>query len=224
MIYLKKYKLAYIPVPKNACTTTKTLLYQLQNKREFEPFEAGHKRFHIHKLMPTMQIEQWNSLNFFREIDRFNTFIFAVVRDPLSRLISCYKNRVLFHDDIGKDIRACKKCKEAGLPEKPDINTFAQNLAFYQDICQSIDHHSRPQVDFLGKDPNFYSKVYPIQKINSELWDDLNNITGEQMLAPEKKLQTGGSKIATDQLTSEISAKIKHLYTTDYKFLEGILD
>ena len=57
MIYLKKYKLAYIPVPKNACTTTKTFLYQLQNKREFEPFEAGHKRFHIHKLMPTMQIE-----------------------------------------------------------------------------------------------------------------------------------------------------------------------
>tara|TARA_Y100001954_G_scaffold235607_1_gene293767 strand:- start:666 stop:791 length:126 start_codon:yes stop_codon:yes gene_type:complete len=35
----------------------KLFLYQLQNKREFEPFEAGHKRFHIHKLMPTMQIE-----------------------------------------------------------------------------------------------------------------------------------------------------------------------
>ena len=44
------------------------------------------------------------------------------------------------------------------------------------------------------------------------------------MLAPEKNLQRGGSKIATDQLTSEISAKIKHLYATDYKFLEGILD
>ena len=82
MIYLKKYKLAYIPFPKNACTTTKTFLYQLQNKREFEPFEAGHKRFHIHKLMPTMQIEQWNSLNFFREIDRSNTLILLLYVTP----------------------------------------------------------------------------------------------------------------------------------------------
>lgn len=224
MIYLKKYKLAYIPVPKNACTTTKHFLYQLQNKREFESFEAGHKKFNIHNLMPTLQREKWNSLKFFDEIDRSNTFIFAIVRDPLSRLLSCYKNRVLFHGDISKDIRACKKCKEAGLPEKPDINTFAQNLTFYQENCKSIEHHSRPQVDFIGKDPNFYSKIYPIQNINSELWDDLNNIAGEKILTPDKKLQTGGSKIVIDQLTSENSAKIKHLYTTDYKFLGGMLD
>ena len=58
----------------------KLFLYQLQNKREFEPFEAGHKRFHIHKLMPTMQIEQWNSLNFFvKSTDLIHLFLLLYV-------------------------------------------------------------------------------------------------------------------------------------------------
>tara|TARA_B100000674_G_scaffold489608_1_gene503880 strand:- start:2324 stop:2431 length:108 start_codon:yes stop_codon:yes gene_type:complete len=33
MIYLKKYKLAYIPVPKNACTTTKTFFVSIAKQK-----------------------------------------------------------------------------------------------------------------------------------------------------------------------------------------------
>ena len=224
MIYLKKYKIAYVPVPKNACTSVKSFLYKLQNKREFQKFEAGHKIFHIHRLMHSTLHERWSSENIFRELDKSNTFIFAVARDPLSRLLSCYKNRVLFHNDISKDKLACKKCKERGLPEKPGINLFVENLNFYQESCKSIKHHSQPQVDFLGNDPNFYSKIYPIHNLDSTLWEDSSKIAEETILPAKKRMQTGGSKKDIDQLSSENSAKIQHIYDADYKFLDEIID
>ena len=223
MIHLIKYKIAYVPVPKNACTSVKSFLYRLQNNREFQVFEAGHKKFHIHNVMPTKCYEQWSSTNTFSGVDKSNTFIFAVVRDPLSRLLSCYKNRVLFHNDIGKDKQAYKLCQQTGLSEKPDINTFVKNLDFYQRCCPSIQHHSRPQVDYLGHNLNFYSKIYPTDKINSELWNDLSDIVGESIPAPKIKLQTGGSQKNIDELTSENSLKIKRLYAADYKFIEVVL-
>jgi len=223
MIYLEEKKLAYVPIPKNACTTIKHSLYRLQNNREFQRFQAGHRTFYIHTVMNSKTYEHWSSMGIINEIRKSDTFIFTVVRNPLSRLLSGYKNRVLFHNDIGKDARAYEKCKKAGLPEKPDINTFVENLSFYQKNCPSILHHTQPQVTFLGHDPNFYSKIYPINKINSELWVDLSKIAGETIPVPPKKLQTGGSNLSIDELTSENIAYIEDLYAADYKFLEGII-
>ena len=157
MIYLKKNKLAYVPVPKNACTSIKSFLYEFQNKREFQEFEVGHRTLYIHNVMHSALYEKWCSEDILSEINNSNTFIFAIVRDPLSRFLSCYTNRILFYDDIGKNKWACKKCKEKDLPAKPDINTFVENLSFYRKISYSVNHHVRPQVDFLGHDSNFYS-------------------------------------------------------------------
>lgn len=223
MIYLKEKKLAYVPVPKNACTTLKTFLYKFQNKRDFQDFQAGHKKFYIHDVYFTWEYKYWKFNDPFSEINNSDVFIFAIVRDPLSRFISSYKNRVLFHNDIGFDIVACKKCVTAGLPEKPDVNTYVQNLSFYQKVCPQILHHTLPQVHFLGPDPNFYSKIYPIKKVDSELWDDLSKIVGEAIYAPQKRLQTGGSEMVIDPLTSENLAKIKDLYAADYDFLDEII-
>ena len=153
VIYLKEINLAYVAVPKNACTTLKSFLYKLQNKREFHKFQAGHKTFNIHNVMPTPTHERWSSMNHTHGIDKTNTFIFAIARDPLTRFLSCYKNRVLMHDDIGLNIQARKKCNSKELPVKPDINTFVENLSFYQEICDSINHHTMPQVEFLTTIP-----------------------------------------------------------------------
>ena len=223
MIYLNNNKLAYVPVPKNACTAIKYFLYKLQNGREFQRFEAGHRKFQIHNVMSTSLYEKWSSMDIFGEIEKSNTFIFAVVRDPLSRFLSCYKSRVLIHNDIGINKWACKKCKEQNLPVKPDINTFVENLSFYRKSSLSINHHTEPQVSFLGHDVNFYSKIYPIDKVSSELWNDLREVLGEIELPCIKKEHGGGSfNDFTDQLNSENTEKIQQIYAADYKFLEGI--
>ena len=168
--------------------------------------------------------DKWSLMGIINEIKNSDTFIFAVARNPLSRLLSAYKNRVLFHNDIWKDAKACEKCKKAGLPTKPDINTFVENLSFYRKNCSSILHHTRPQTAFLGDDPNFYSKIYPINSIDSELWADLSKITGETIPAPLKRMQTGGSNESIGEVTSDNLAYIENLYAADYKFLEGIID
>ena len=224
MFYLKKKKLAYVPVPKNACSTVKTFLFKLQNNRDFKEFWAGTRRFQLHNVIPTLSYKEWKS-NFFNfsGINKSDTFIFAIVRDPLLRFFSCYKNKVLQWNEIEHDELARNKCVTLNMPEKPDINTFVENFSFYQEICPSILHHTLPQVHFLGPDPNFYSKIYPIKKVDSELWDDLSKIVGEAIYAPQKRMQTGGSEMVIDPLTSENLVKIKDLYAADYDFLDEII-
>ena len=196
-------------------------MYKLLNKRDFQSIIPG-QNFN-HEVMPTYLYKEWRSNDEFSEINKSDIFIFAIVRNPLSRFLSSYKNRVLIADDIGVDNLASKKCVKAGLPIKPDINTFVQNLSFYQENCPSILHHTLPQVSFLGHNPNFYSKIYPINKVDSELWEDLSKIVGEEIATPQKENQGAGSWLVIDQLTSENLAKIQDLYSADYDFLDGII-
>ena len=91
MIYLKEKKVAYVSIPKNACTTIKHSLYRLQNNREFEPFQAGHRRFHIHNVMHSPTYDKWSLMGIINEIKNSDTFIFAVARNPLSRLFQPIK-------------------------------------------------------------------------------------------------------------------------------------
>lgn len=217
MIFVKEYGIAYAPVPKNACTTIKTYLFGLQNNFPFKEFKAGSRTFHIHKLMPSTIFEDWNP-KAKRLIERKNIFKFAVVRDPISRILSCYSNRVLHHKDIQKNPKTCKKLSLIDLPTEPSLNVFVSNLEEYIMHSPSICHHGRPQVDYLGTDINRYSKIYPVSLTDTVLMNDLLSIVGEMSTPlPPRRLQTGGKKFTIDDLEKSNIEKIINFYKKDYE-------
>lgn len=76
-----------------------------------------------------------------------------------------------------------------------------------------IDHHVRPLVDFAGREPGFYTRVYRLSDVEA-FAGYVRTKTGKAVAL--QRLQTGGPKIAPDALTAGERAKLRELYAEDY--------
>ncbi|MGB3512824.1 MAG: tetratricopeptide repeat protein, partial [Microcoleaceae cyanobacterium] len=147
--------LAYLPIPKCASTTLKYIFYPLKFHQEYlEPIEKIHQFWYPHT----------NVCQNLQNLD--NYFKFTIIRDPIKRFLSCYKNLVLHHKSLW--LKAVKgKAKNAGLKCEPDINYFVENLENYFEISDAINHHALPQSQYIGKDLNIYDLICPIENLEN---------------------------------------------------------
>lgn len=158
-VFLKANKLAYIPVPKTACTSLKHFFFFTENGQNFTPFIQNSRTFHIHNVYPTVLFSRLP----FSAIEELERII--VIRDPIARFLSGYSNRVLHHMELSTG-PAKKEIRRRDLPIKPSLSQFIENLVDYRDAVPSINHHFRPLVDFSGKDPSYYSMVFSISELD----------------------------------------------------------
>lgn len=128
-------------------------------------------------------------------------FRFCVVRGPVERFISGYSNRIIYHRDIP--------------PVKFDkfVNNF---FKFYKN--EKIKHHFRPQVDYIGHDPLYYTNIFWVHEMQ-KVSDFLSDISGIEV--PVLHKQTGG-RDKKPAPTEEQIKFIKDFYKKDYEFLGKI--
>ena len=205
-VFLWKQKLSYIAVPKVACTSLKTMFFEVENDRPFVSFRANGKWFHIHrfyKAVPFAELPRKRIADHVR---------LTVVRDPIRRFLSCYSNRVIFHKELSEKF-AGPALARAGLTPDPDLSLFIDRFEDYCRAVSSIGHHARPMVEYLGTDPAFYTEIYPIERVG-EMVASLETRLGRKLVLP--RLQTGGPKIDPDVLTPAQIDKLRAHYAQDY--------
>jgi len=208
-IALAKGDLIYIPIPKNACSTIKHALYEIEHGKEFDydwAHEWGFKDIHDYYQKST---------NAFTDVSRLkqsSKTVVAVVRDPVKRIVSCYRNRVV---DLGDLIQTKESLQNAGLPVHPDLNTFINYLEDYREVNKIIEHHSRPQYRFLGDSLFYVDEVIPLSKINV-LEEMLIEMKPDLDLKSEK---SGGTSFGLADLSSIALEKAIEFYSRDYELL-----
>jgi len=208
----KNSNIYYVPVPKNACSSVKKALYQYNFGQEHKIRYLFGQILDSHRYFPSRKFHKIRVDN--------DSKIFAIVRDPFDRFISCYCNRVLHHKDL---LKSEKKIKDAGLELNPSINYFVDHLKEYQSFSTSIMHHTLSQVSFLGSDTSIYWRIFPISEIKS--------LEQELSLALKNKIKfihaQQGGKQHKQQVLSELSTntatKIREYYNDDYKILAEYL-
>ncbi len=209
-IYLPEQKLIYIPIPKNACTSIKHALHEIEFGKRFDadlPEFSDYREHHdYYKKRPSA----FTSVSTLQQ--RTDTTRFALVRDPVKRLISCYRNRVLDLGDLESSREALEK---EGLPINPDLNTFILNLAEYRDINNSIEHHSRPQYNFLGGTIDYLDHIFILRNI-SELEEMLQRFKSGLKLRQRK---TGGTEVNLNDISGEALDVAIEFYKKDYELL-----
>lgn len=140
---------------------------------------------------------------FYRETKDFNSssidYKLAVVRDPVNRLISCYKNRVVYKGLLGDDI---------------SWEDFIDNLDFYKSKNKDIDTHSSPQYKIIG-DPNYYDRIINTTQLSKVLPEIIYKFTNIE-IDPSKR-KTSSSVKQEIMLTDEQKNKIKKIYKKDYE-------
>lgn len=209
-ICLPKHKLIYIPIPKNACTSIKQALHEIEFGK---PFNAAVDKNKLFSEVHDYYLKRPDAFTGKEELDARSGYTrFTVVRDPVERLISCYRNRVLDLGDLSKSSTALRR---KGLSSEPDLNTFVINLDQYRKISNSIEHHSRPQSVFLGGSIRYLDKIYRMKDLEA-----LFNLLKEDKpdLTPRRR-KTGGTKFGLEKLSEKAFRKLLHFYSDDYTLL-----
>ena len=212
-ISIQGSNLVYFPVPKVACTSLKSFVYEVEFQKPFEPYVTNKKKIHIHNWR-----EDYRSCSFFdatREGRAEGEFI-AVIRDPIKRVLSAYQNRVTFHGELGADKVNLDIAKALGVQPNPLVNDFILHLEKYALLHPSIKHHIDPMTYFLGHDLSYFHHVIPIEETN-RFRDLVNKACGTSV--EMRREQGGGKKAHFSDLSRKAQVKLLEYCAGDYALL-----
>lgn len=203
---LPQAQLAYFFVPKVACTSMKSMFFEVENGWPFRDFSVSGRVRNIHGVYGTAM---------FRDLDlsRYDGLTrVALVRDPVARIVSCYRNRIGGKDLLSRP-EAAAGLAEYDLSPRPSLSEFVARLRRYRKASRVIRHHSHPLSTHLGTDPAYFHKLYPLREIDA-FAADIRARTGSEAELPH--LQTVGSGETVADLSPAETARIKELYAEDY--------
>ncbi len=207
-VILDKHKIFYGAVPKTACSSLKLAFFELENGFPFKPFVSNGRSRHIHNsgyaTLPRAKYPEERIKDYFRV---------AMVREPISRFLSAYGNRVIAHKELSM-YKAEEGLTQANLEPTPDLDLYIERFHEYRRAHPSILHHTRPSAFFLGTDASYFTKLYTPADMD-QFVADIAERTGTTMTVG--RAQTGGPKFKVDDLTRKQQNKIKKLYKEDYK-------
>ncbi|WP_299658401.1 sulfotransferase family 2 domain-containing protein [uncultured Tateyamaria sp.] len=212
VIRVDSHRLAYMAVPKAACSSVKAALAALdplQSEKVAE--QLGQKQ--VHAIYPTRRFRRhrWDHLE--------NHFKFTVVRDPLKRLLAVYTNRV---EGLGI-LSHSRKIRRGRmhLPTEPDPDYFFQNLSAYIATSSDIKHHTLPVALFTGTDWSTYTRVFRTDEM-AELGAALSDHTGRDVTIPH--FNSSDRRLRLDDLSVQTQRVLKVLLEDEYAHLARYFD
>ena len=223
-------KLIYVSVTKVACTSLRWMIADLANEdlAGFYPGIAAHQSrlMTIHRerehwkhtpqvsTMPPDEIAQ---------ISRDNGwFIFAVVRDPWSRLWSAWQSKFLVRHPSYLE-RFGAEPWFPRVPEKQqdvidDFRAFVEARPWQTDDQLKPDVHFRPQIRSVHPENINYTRVYDLKDMSvllADLHTHLKSVGQDQELYLPRSNETPLALIPA-VLENGIAAEIERLYEPDF--------
>jgi hypothetical protein len=197
-VRVKGTNFVYFPVPKVGCTSLKLAIMQYNQPRKYAQLrsEEGVHGPGGYRSPPA----QWEWRTYVRP-SRMRAF--CVIRDPIDRFVSGYRNRIVFHRDLGE--------------EAPGMNEFALELARYCKSSSHIRHHFMPMVEFTGRDPSFFDRVFLLEEM--ELIPDYVGVP-----LSIHRAQEAGPKITRADLSADARKQLCRIYAEDYRVWGSRLD
>lgn len=201
--------LVYFPVPKVACTSIKHALLNHNEDGRADRLDAARQTDkslpHVHMVYPSTPLRRRHFLEY------FGRRWFCVVREPVSRFLSAYGNRVVHH----RDLDGCRPALDrAGLSAEPDLETFVAHLDGYCAASRTIRDHVRPMVDYLGHTPRRYDRVFGMSELVALPAYLAEAGAGDGIVLGHK--QTGGPKLTRGDLSPGALKRVTDFYADDY--------
>ncbi len=209
MIKIHSLDVAYMAVPKAACSTVKALLAEVDADLTDEARALRDEgRFHTIYQTRRFHPKRWDKAG--------SAYKFTVLRDPIKRLISAYLNWVV-EREVLKTARGVRRNK--ALCVMPDPDAFFQSLQAYQAASSCIKHHTLPMWMFAGKDPANYDKVYTTSSL-PQLVDDLSDRAGRALSLPKVNATT--SKLSISDLAPKTIDALREYTAPDYAYFASL--
>lgn len=141
-ILIESCRLRIFTSPKVLSTSLKHLAFETDTDQDFSSFRANGRDVYVHRFYPLGPL----NLNHLGD----GTTSIAIVRDPVARFVSMYKNRIL--NSRSNTRQQYLELSKLGLDPSPSLNQLVLRLEEYRAAAHDIQHHSAPQAIFLGGD------------------------------------------------------------------------
>ncbi|MEC7760374.1 MAG: sulfotransferase family 2 domain-containing protein [Pseudomonadota bacterium] len=212
VIAIENHLIAFVPVPKAACTSVKSALTRVDASLPGAvKFKVRRDADLVHRYYQTSRFRGK------RMAGKEDWYRFTVVRDPVRRLLSVYTDRVVARNELASS--ANLRRGRVDLPMDPDPDFFFRNLDSYREYVSVIRHHARRQSYFTGTDIGLYDRVYTTSEID-QLAADLSEITGEEVEI--SRLNVSSSGLTLEDLSPDARAVVEQAAADDYKTFSSV--
>ena len=200
-------KLVYYPVAKNANSSAKLFfLKHLKMDKNYYFLSDKVPEYKVNEDSKYKKLDKkYNLVNFLPSYTPFEKIEVnekcCIIRNPIKRFISAYKNRVLFHKDFG-----FRNLNINEIIEKLENNSFD-------------NRHFLPQSYWLGSDLRYFTIVSNISNMETFI-NGVNNFFQNKVEFP--RIQTGGVDENITLTDSQI-IKLKKIYSSDYDLIGDLL-
>ncbi len=227
---LPGHKMVYIDTTKAASTTLRWMVADLAGE-DFEPFYAGiggeqTRLMGIHdgrqRWKKTPRLNDLSPEELAQISPDNGWFIFAVVRDPYSRLWSAWESKLLLRNvkfmDRYSDQPWLPRVPQSGEQVIEDWRAFVRARPWDDVPGLDKDAHFRPQVHPIKPDGINYTKIYNLSEL-STLFNDIHTHLGKLGLDQELYILKANDtplRMTAEVLDSGVREIIEDAYADDF--------
>lgn len=168
VVHLKEHDLLVLTLAKGGGTTLKAFLYEIDFGEPFiytdENRVQGPYRYYPAKDFVDIPDEA-----------KASRHRLAMVRDPVDRVLSCYRDKVVRGVYLGGLRRG--QLAEAGLPELPDLEEFIARLHEYRKVSLNLWGHTKTAITCFGDQPDWLTEIFDMSELQ-RIAHRIEEITG----------------------------------------------
>lgn len=211
-IHCERLKLSYFPIPKNGSSTMRAV---------FRAINDNDQRISSHVRTRGADVaagEETSARNFPRARREYEEAgveheRLVLIREPLRRFYSGYQNKVR-NGRLAK-LTGAERLPDSGLPTRPDLETFVDNLDQYRKESFMIRRHFYPQAHFTGPELSWYHHVHQLERFGA-LVGFMSDRLGQPIAFPHAKKQDLDWVADVPPATVE---RIREIYERDFRVL-----
>jgi hypothetical protein len=200
-VHLWDDKLTYVSVPKCGCTSLKMFFHEVARGVPFPENSIGdvHQVYRSRSFLtlPHYQIRQHTKV--------------AVIRDPVSRVYSAYKSKVVNERCLSRP-RVRVLLGTLGLSVEPSFSEFLGRIRTYMCVSPVIFRHCQKLSYYLGRRADWFTQIYDLSQV-SALRDYMNQRSGGTVTLPF--VNRSRAELQSILVSEQDQARILALYRDD---------
>jgi hypothetical protein len=200
----RKYSLAYLQVPKAACTSLRAAICLL-NHPELDPAQVTSDEW-VHKHREMNDILRPGT----RELEKL--FRFTFVRHPYARFVSFYRNKIAEPDSPAVAKRFGKQGFTAGMSIDAALGVIEATP------IRQLDPHLIPQVDLIYRGgSSLVEFIGRVERLGEDI-KVVENRAGISLNLPHLNRAAGGGVERARELLAEAArARLQRIYQRDFE-------
>ena len=208
-----QHKYLYVETPKVACSTVKKILIDAEYGGRVENTEMEY--YHYREFSPLLNARQVGPFDQF--LARKDVFKFCFVRNPYTRLLSCYLDKIAKRK--GQEYQLMIQLGYGPFSDK--VLSFAEFVeGVIQQPVQYMDHHWRTQYYATFQEGIEYDFIGRFESIE----DDLKNILGKinsnfmKYWGEESRHGTKSQNYIDEYYSDKLEQIVFEIYRKDFEY------